>query len=116
MNESDLLDPQSTNTNNGNLRTLPYSTAVLVLGICSLVGCIFYGIPGLVCGIIAIVLHKKDKAIYDTNPAAYEFAFKNSKAGNICAIIGTIMSSIFLLIFIVYIVFIVSIIGSMPIR
>ena len=58
----ELLDPNISNQNNfqgGGQRTLPNSTAVLVLGIISIVGCIFYGVPGLVCGIIAIFLHKK---------------------------------------------------------
>lgn len=103
----DLLDPtvnqNSSNNINGNL---PNATAVLVLGILSIVGCILYGIPGLVCGIIAMVLHKKDKQIYLTNPAMYEMSFKNSKAGYICAIIGLSLSILFILFLIAYVIII----------
>lgn len=78
-------------------KNVPNATAVLVLGILSIITCWTYGIIGLILGIIAIVLHKKDKAVYATNPAMYEQSFKNSKAGNICAIIGLILSGLFLL-------------------
>jgi hypothetical protein len=104
METNDLLDPTVNQSNNnfGNGQ-VPNATAVLVLGIISIVGCIFYGIPGLICGIIAIVLHKKDKAVYLTNPAMYETSFKNSKAGNVCAIIGLSLSILFIVILIFYI-------------
>jgi len=59
-------------------KNVPNGTAVLVLGILSIVMCWKYGILGFVLGIVAIVLHKKDKAIYFTNPSAYEQSFKNS--------------------------------------
>jgi uncharacterized membrane protein len=103
----DLLDPtvnqNSPQFSNGNL---PNSTAVLVLGIISIVGCIFYGIPGLVCGIIAMVLHKKDKQIYLTNPPLYEASYKNSKAGYVCGIIGLSLSILFIVFLIFYVIFI----------
>lgn len=105
----DLLDPNINNAaGNGFNGNLPNATAVLVLGIVSIVGCIFYGVPGIVCGIIAIVLHKKDRQIYLTNPTAYEASFKNSKAGFICGIVGLSLSILFVLILIVYLVFILS--------
>ena len=105
----DLLDPHVQSTGNGTgQQPLPYSTAVLVLGILSIAGCILYGIPGLICGIIAIVLHKKDKDLYESNPAVYELAFKNSKAGFICGIIGTILSAIFFVSLIIYFFFMLS--------
>lgn len=78
-------------------KNLPNATAVLVLGILSIVSCWLYGFIGIILGIIAIVLHKKDKAVYATNPAMYEQSFKNSKAGNICGIIGLILSGLTLL-------------------
>lgn len=84
-------------------KNLPNATAVLVLGILSIVSCWLYGIIGVILGIIAIVLHKKDKAVYETNPAMYEQSFKNSKAGNICGIIGLILSGLMLLYFVVII-------------
>jgi Trk-type K+ transport system membrane component len=82
-------------------KKLPNESAVLVLGILSLVSCIFYGIIGLILGIIAIVLHKKDKEIYNTNPNVYERSFKNSNAGKICAIIGVSLSSLFIIVLII---------------
>ena len=104
MESNDLLDP-TVNQSNNNVGSgqVPNATAVLVLGIISIVGCFLYGIPGLICGIIAIVLHKKDKAVYLSNPERYEASFKNSKAGNVCAIIGLSLSILFIVILIFYI-------------
>lgn len=93
-------------------KNLPNATAVLVLGILSIVSCWLYGIIGVILGIIAIVLHKKDKAVYETNPAMYEQSFKNSKAGNICGIIGLILSGLFLLYIIFAFAFAASIISA----
>lgn len=87
--------------------TLPNATAVLVLGILSLITCFIYGIIGLILGIVAIALHKKDKIAYQNNPVKYEDSFKNSKAGNICAIIGVILSGIYLLFIISGLAFII---------
>ncbi len=94
---------------------LPNSTAVLVLGIISIVGCFCYGIIGLILGIIALVLAGKAKKIYDQNPAMFsEASFKNMKAGKICAIIGLCLSACYLIFFIVYIAIIGSVIAGMP--
>ncbi len=77
---------------------LPNSTAVLVLGIVSIIGCFCYGIVGLVCGIIALVLASKANKLYQHNPEAYtESSHKNLKAGKICAIIGLVLSALYLL-------------------
>ena len=107
---NDLLDPgvENNNMNYGRGETLPNSTAVLVLGIISIVGCIFYGVPGLICGIIALVLHKKNKEVYATNPAKYEASWKNAKAGYVCAIIGTSISAVYFIVAIFIIIFAVS--------
>lgn len=87
--------------------TLPNSTAVLVLGIISIVGCVTYGVVGLVCGIIALVLSKRDLAQYNAFPEKYTLtSYNNLKAGRTCAIIGTILSGVFFLIMIVYFIFI----------
>ncbi|HIP32047.1 MAG TPA: DUF4190 domain-containing protein [Crocinitomicaceae bacterium] len=83
---------------------LPNATATLVLGILSIVGCLFWGLPGLICGIIAIALYSKDKKLYKTDPNHYAMSFKNSQAGFICGIIGTILSSLLVLYFIFFIV------------
>ena len=91
----DLLDT-GRNSNDSMPSTLPNATAVLVLGIISIVGCFVYGLPGIVCGIIAVVMHKKDKEIYLTNPKKYEVSYQNSKAGLICGIIGLSLSALFI--------------------
>lgn len=74
--------------------------SVLILGIISIVGCFTYGIPGLVCGIIALSMHSKVKSVYLTNPNHYANSYKKAKAGYICAIIGTILSTLFILFFV----------------
>ncbi len=97
-----------TNQNFNQIKSLPNATAVLVLGILSIVMCWTYGVVGLVLGIIALVLHKKDKAMYNANPYGYEGSFKNSQAGNVCAIIGVSLSALFF----VYIIFIVGLFAT----
>lgn len=101
----DLLDPGVSGNQNGDFSQagLVNSTAILVLGICSIVGCVLYAIPGLICGIIALILFKKTKQVYLTNPAKYESGYKNAKAGYICAIIGTSLSAIYFIAVIVWI-------------
>lgn len=94
---------------------LPNSTAVLVLGIISIVGCFCYGVVGVVLGIIAIVLAGKAKKLYDQNPTMYsEASFKNMKAGRICAIVGLCLSAAYLVFFIVYIAIIGSVLSGLP--
>ena len=75
-----------------------------MLGILSIVMCWTYGVVGMVLGIITLVLHKKDKA----NPYGYEGSFKNSQAGNVCAIIGVSLSALFF----VYVIFIVGLFAT----
>jgi hypothetical protein len=100
------------NKNFQPVKSLPNSTAVLVLGILSIFTCAFYGIIGLVLGIIALILHKKDKEIYNANPSGYDASFKNSQAGQVCAIIGVSLSALFLLFVLVYVIFILGLFAS----
>jgi len=89
---------------------LPNSTAVLVLGILSIVCCVCYGVVGLVLGIIAISLSKKAKLAYSSDPQKYtNSSFSNMKAGRTCAIIGTCLSAAYMLFFVIYF----AIFGSM---
>jgi len=92
----DILDPELKDmaTQNGGEGELPYAVATLVLGILSILGCFTYGIVGLICGIIAVSLHAKDKRMYYDNRAYYAKSFKVASAGNTCAIIGLILSAI----------------------
>jgi uncharacterized membrane protein len=58
----------------------------------------------VVLAIIAIVLSKKDKNLYNSNPAMYtESSLKNLNAGRICAIIGLVLSILVVLACIVFI-------------
>jgi hypothetical protein len=83
---------------------LPNGTAALVLGIISIVGCFCYGLVGLICGIIALVLSNKDMRLYNMNPSAYtQGSLSNLKAGKVCAIIGLSLS----ILFFIYIIFII---------
>jgi hypothetical protein len=72
---------------------LPNSSTVLALGIISIAGCCCYGLPGIICGIVALVLAKSSVESYVSEPAKYtESSYKNLNAGKICAWIGLIFS------------------------
>ncbi len=91
---------------------VPNSTAVLVLGIVSIVLCCVYGIIGLANGIVALALSSRAKELYEENPSLYTSAsYNNLKAGRTCAIVGTCLSSLTLLFFIAYFTFIIAYIG-----
>jgi hypothetical protein len=99
----------------GPQRALPNGTAVLVLGIISIVGCFCYGIVGLVCGIIALVLAKKDSVLYQANPGLYSAgSYSNLRAGRVCAIVGVSLSAIYVVIVIIYIIAIGTVILTNP--
>ena len=101
----DILDPEIKDfSKEGGEGTLPNGVATLVLGIISIVGCLFYGIIGLICGIIAIALHQKDRRLYKESPDYYAASYKTANAGYICAIIGTSLSALFILVIILIVV------------
>jgi hypothetical protein len=77
-------------------QTLPNSTLILVFGILSILTCCCYGIIGLILGIIAIVLADKATKIYAENPENYT-GFSNVKTGKILAIIGVVLSAIYVI-------------------
>lgn len=83
----------------------PYSVAVLVLGILSIVFCICYGIIGLALGIVAIVLSNSSMKAINAMPEVYsEGSIKNMKAGRICAIIGVSLSALFIIFIIIAVI------------
>lgn len=83
------------------VRNLPNATAVLVLGILSILGCCYYG-SGLILAIIAIVLGNRDEKLFRMNPAGYTLSsYNNMRAGKVCAIIGIIICSLCALFYIV---------------
>ena len=94
---------------------VPNSTAVLVLGILSIVLCFCYGIIGMVLGIIAIVLASKGTTLYKENPNAYSLSsFNNLKAGKICGIIGISLSALYLILIVIYIVVLGTAFAALP--
>lgn len=74
---------------------LPNATLILVFGILSIVTCCCYGILGLIFGIIALVMAKKAVALYKENPEMYT-DYGNVKTGKVLAIIGIVLSAIYL--------------------
>jgi uncharacterized membrane protein len=84
----------------GEKLMLPNSTAVLVLGIVSIVGVLCtQGILGIILGIIGLVLASNPMKLAKQNPDLYtESSIKNLKAGRICSIIGVSLGGAFLLI------------------
>jgi hypothetical protein len=96
--------------NNTNAMQLPNATAVLVLGILSIVVC-------FICGIIAFVISNKDMALYRANPELYSISsYNNIKAGRICAIIGIALQAVGLIVYIIFIAFFISMAGSGALR
>ncbi|MCL1943960.1 MAG: hypothetical protein FWF54_10500 [Candidatus Azobacteroides sp.] len=78
---------------------VPNATVVLILGIASIVTCCCYGIPGLICGIITLILSGKGMNAYKGNPLMYtQSSYNNLKAGRICGIIGLSLSAIYFII------------------
>lgn len=77
-------------------QTLPNSTLILVFGILSILTCCCWGVLGLVFGIVALVMAKKAKEIYLAEPELYK-GYSNVSTGRILAIIGIILSAIYLL-------------------
>ncbi len=98
----DLLDPGvKDGASNIVGAKLPNANAVLTLGILSIVGCVLYILPGLICGIIALSLYPKVKKQYLTDPARFEASFKNAKGGFVCAIIGTSLAALYLILVVI---------------
>lgn len=84
---------------------LPNATAVLVLGICSIVfGCFFIG---LILGIIGMVLSTKGRQMYKANPELYD-GWGQLNAGYIMSIIGTCLGGLYL----IYYIFLILIWGG----
>lgn len=108
-------DVFSTYQNTNNQMPLPNSTAILVLGILSIVSCVCYGIPGLAMGIIALAMSPKANTLYQDNPRKYTLSsFNNMKAGKICAIIGIVLSALMFLYLIIVLMFVGAAFSVMP--
>jgi hypothetical protein len=93
---------------------LPNATAVLVLGILSIAICWCYGLFGITMGIIALILSGKARNLYNENPEKYTASsYKNMNAGRVCAIIGTALSSLYLIIILIYLLVVGAAIGTL---
>ncbi|TCI92783.1 CCC motif membrane protein [Tenacibaculum sp. M341] len=77
-------------------KQLPNATAVLVLGILSIVTCCCYGVLGIILGVVALVLYSKDAKLYKESPSSYT-NYSNLNTGRILAIIGIVLSVLFLI-------------------
>ncbi len=75
---------------------LPNATPVLVLGILSVLTCCCGWGIGVVCGIVALVLAKKDIKLFQETPDQFD-NYKTLNAGKILSIIGIVLSSITLM-------------------
>lgn len=89
-----------------NQQKLPNATAVLVLGIVSIIGCCCYGVVGIITGIVGLYLFKKDNTLYQQNPDMYS-DYNNLKTGKILCIIGIVLS----ILYIVYLIVVISTLG-----
>jgi len=113
VNDQQNLGGQSIITNSSNhmgtQEKLPNSDAILILGIVSIATCWCYGVFGLVTGIVSLVMASKAKKLYAENPMAFsKSSFSNVKTGQVCGIIGTILSGLYMLFIIGYFAFVGS--------
>lgn len=84
-----------------------HAVASLVLGIVSIVGCMFYGLPGIICGPIGIVMGVIARRRIREGLSA-PTSGSLAKAGLICSWIGTALSTIFIGFFVVMIIIAVA--------
>lgn len=91
---NDFMQPY--NNSGQPQKALPNATAVLVLGIISIVICCCFG-TGIILSLIALYLAVKDRKLYHSTPGMYtEKSYSNLNTGRICAIIGIVLSVLFL--------------------
>lgn len=84
-------------------QNLPNATAALVLGILAIPACCFYGIFGIIFGVIAWILGGGDIKKYNLNPNSYTLSsYKNAKAGKICGIVAVSLSVFFIILIVIF--------------
>lgn len=82
-----------------DLRPLPDGSAVLVLGILSILGSFCYGIFGIILGIVALAISGRSARMLRESPGAYTLSsVSNFKAGRVCAIVGLCISAIYIVV------------------
>jgi len=87
----------------GPQRTSGLAIASMVLGIVSIPICAFYGLPSLVCGILAVVFANRAEAQILAQQASPS-SLGMIKAGRICGWVGIALSVVFWLVIVLFIV------------
>jgi hypothetical protein len=77
--------------------TSGFAVASMILGICSLVTCLCYGVLPLICGILALVFAGHATRDIQAGRASISSAGM-ARAGRICGIFGLVIAAIWLLI------------------
>lgn len=79
-------------------RKLPNDVLIIILGVLSIIVCCFWGV-GIIIGLIAVYLASNATKMYKENPDGYD-NYSNIKVGRILAIIGIVLSFLYLLLLI----------------
>ena len=86
--------------------------AALVLGICSFVGCMMYALPGIACGILAIVFGNQVRRGVESGEM-HASSLGMANAGRTCGIVGLCLSLLGIVLIIAYFVFIFAMVVTM---
>ena len=98
---------EETNFKNfGMQQKLPNATAVIVLGILSIITCCCYSVLSFILGGIGLYLANQDTKLYNENPSLYS-NYNNIKTGKILCIIGIALGVLFG----IYLVWVISVVG-----
>jgi len=98
--------PQPFNPSN-NLPTNGMAVTAMVMGICSIPACFFYGVPGVIFGAIGLVLVRIARKQMEKDAFA-QASHGFNQAGFICSLVGLILGLLYMLIVVGFIVFIVT--------
>ena len=88
------------------------AVAAMVLGMVSIMTCMFYGVPALVCGPLAMTQAKKARLAVQAGTCPTS-VLPMANAGRVCGIVGMALGAAFILFMVAYILFItVFIVGA----
>lgn len=82
-------------------KTSGYAVASLILGIASIPTCLCYGVPAIVCGILALVFSSSAVRAVAAGEAA-ESSLGMAKAGKICGAIGLVLAVVIWVILVLF--------------
>jgi hypothetical protein len=82
--------------------SLPNSTAVFVLGLCSVIFACFF--VGFILGIIGLFMAREPRAMYRDNPNLYE-GYGLLNAGYVLSIIGVCLGALYIAYFVIIFLF-----------